>query len=302
MWATNPYLSPTLPLMLCFSIQDQDQGEELTAFTITPHGIQARMPVFQIDELLFADLSWTVKDASELVRFRGYLVLRLSSSSLRPKRNVYSVLGKGVQSPGWETIPIKERVWREVLIMADTPSSALSAPSVPIPMNLYWSAPIRISARVHEHVTAATNVDSPWIDIPPSILTYDLLARGDTHDPADRRQVTFVIKLGRCSSGDRQGPLWANIGSPSDVNAVAHSHVCPDDHILEWLDLRRAFKLLLDDGFYTVWLQFAQCRWNPCDTLVLDDVDGIYHRRWTTRTPNGRLVFHEIHTTITKVL
>ncbi len=85
-----------------------------------------------------------------------------------------------------------------------------------------------------------TNAGLPWSGDPPLVIAFREQVLYDTD------VLYAAVTVGRCTShstnGEDSGSFWATFrGRPSRWEQEDYSHQCPEDHILNWPDLKKRF-------------------------------------------------------------
>ncbi|KAI0702614.1 heterokaryon incompatibility protein-domain-containing protein [Earliella scabrosa] len=252
------------------------------SFTVTPHGVQAHLPVFEVRGITLGDLSWVMnlKDRGPCSIFLvlGTRVRSPASQSL--SLPLYAVGGSMPVAVGGPHFRLainntmfdfrpRELVWEDVYLQlkSSSPPSSSLGPKIYIPMNHCFNPPIRVPEacilRFADTVIRPTSglvrldrvhvVDAqlPWRGAMKIDLTFAYVRR--------RQFMTHVaLQVGRCSA---QGACWANVqGGKKEVEFVEHA--CPADHILAWPGLTRSFAFRVPfsgDSKWTVGLTVTCC-------------------------------------------
>ncbi len=84
------------------------------------------------------------------------------------------------------------------------------------------------------------NAHLPWMGDPPLVIAF--------RDQGLCDALYAMVQVGRCTShstnGEESGSLWVNFqGSPSRWEHADYRHQCPEDHLLNWPNLKRRFVL-----------------------------------------------------------
>ncbi|KAI0742558.1 hypothetical protein C8Q80DRAFT_914234 [Daedaleopsis nitida] len=161
-----------------------------------------------------------------------------------------------------------------------------------LPMDYSWSSPVRISnltevkqpwgdlpSKYYKvEIAEAKNVNAPWTGQPPARITFrvdEVLSASHCGQ--------FVLQLGKCfahhdrrQEGSDRDCLWVSI-QPDNSNAPHRSaHECPEDHILQWSDLKKTFTLgeAVDHPgeVYKLTVSFTPCPLNPTKTLAMQPI------------------------------
>ena len=264
-------------------------------FTITAHGIFARMPIIKHSGFVVAVMNWS--------RGGQRLGLLLSPSprsadSTYPSFNIGDIGPFGRDSPCW-TIPLGDTKsnmfvlfgkavapqWKEVYLAHRPPPGAASAPAPPLPITLGFSAPFRIPQRHiddflrdpplnnHLRLVSISSPPLPWNGTPPVVLSFD----GD--------KISFQVILGRCTAWppsdtssdgyDDVGPHWARItfGQWAPESMGQSDHTCDVDHIGEWPNWVKTFIGTMKEKWspvnFPVRMSFTPCPLNPGETLIV---------------------------------
>ena len=164
-------------------------------FTITAHGIFARMPIIKHSGFVVAVMDWS-RDGQRL----GLLLSPSprSADSTYPGFNIGDIGPFGRDSP-CRTIPLGDMKsktfvlfgktvaprWKEVYLAHRPPPGVASAPAPPLPITLGFSAPFRIPQRHiddflrdpplnnHLRLVSISSPPLPWNGTPPVDLSFD---------------------------------------------------------------------------------------------------------------------------------
>ncbi|KAI0742554.1 hypothetical protein C8Q80DRAFT_913756 [Daedaleopsis nitida] len=249
-----------------------------------PNGVNARIPIVNIDGRIYADLCWSICGDPLL------LLLYSRSQPTASTAQSYDVGGCVRFPPGAEDSIIP--VWSHIRVANDT---NLSRPTSTLyfPMNHGFYPAIRIPERVVRAFldkvgakrASVTNAQLEWSGSPPTSVTFKWKPRATG---ASLAGTPLALKVGRCTvdSGgceEHLGPLWANIrrrarDGPNQASSYARdgrdNHAFPEDHILTWPGLKKRFsvktrlgRLRYNCAFKLVFVQDSSITLADCLTL-----------------------------------
>ena len=294
-------------------------------FTITPHGVQAYIPIIECNKNIYADLSWC-EDRSESPNLRqdgsSRLLLCLEddpdnqarpsscSASYRmrfprilripPMREGGRYVIEGLSAyASWKTVLLRHRppphrgpplvpTHRGDRLLPKLPGLSVGPP----PFRFEFALAERFTAQFHgSWMSLGSHVDSGSSGKHDHPAATYIFGRKDE----DRRVFySVVIRVGHCdksaqpTSTTAPAPIWATVSDialplgdqpqsemQDRVTALADNprHRCAEDHIAQWHDSHRMFKLHTEyAGSAAVTLSFKPCSVNPGRTLVLDAI------------------------------
>ena len=257
----------------------------MPSFTITPHGILARLLIHEASsgKYAIAYMSWFSK---RLQRSLGLLLVPCPHLT-DPVRPLYCVF-QSMRLISPESVGRGAWQWKEVNLVHRPPPGIETEQIASIPIDLPVSTPFRFW---HFHTFlrelslnstfVLSSVDAPplpWSGNPPVKFIFKGL-----FDQAASHRHAFAIHLGRCASTGahwarvqfsmelREGSAWATT-SATPYEAL-QTHACPTDHIQEWPLRTKVFNVPVDQRMHARYfgfrLAFTPCPLNPVDTLVL---------------------------------
>ncbi len=228
-------------------------------FRTTPHGpILARLPVLHLNGQAFGDLSWYQGEA------RLLLVL---TKRHRPPYLPYPVYDIGVDDASVtsaETTPVRLvkihhfqenasvmhklfRVPIRTILLVRHRSREDAEVPIFLPLNHSFPPPIIRFPEPLFHVllnrptmteVKITNAQLPWSGYPPLMTAFRVQLQADVMYGT----VLFGLCTSHSTNGKETGSLWATFrGGQSRWECTDYSHQCPEDHVLNWPDLKRRF-------------------------------------------------------------
>ncbi|KAI0742572.1 heterokaryon incompatibility protein-domain-containing protein [Daedaleopsis nitida] len=245
--------------------------DEVMSLTATPTGLLTRAPVVKIGRQHFVDLSWFTTYTGEKI----LLALTRHDPKAHSKIPLFTIGCLAKDNRTGQLTPVRmvlvradrsyrlargglwgRRKWKDVRIVHPNPSPPTSH-SLYIPPNHTFSPPISLPEHVimqglggensnYWNVTVS-EVPMPWSGLTPISLTFEC--------PGLPGMVA-ILQYGKCTTGnayDSEKPpisqpdlFWAkvHVGSRDAADLLTSTHICSQDHITEWPDLRKSFGLV----------------------------------------------------------
>ncbi|KAI0753170.1 heterokaryon incompatibility protein-domain-containing protein [Daedaleopsis nitida] len=233
----------------------------IPTFSVTPHGVLARLPLVEAHGAAIGVLSWS-RDGDRLG-----LLLTPCPISLDPSRPLYDAgIGDGnvrVIDLGSATEDLElfgeavETVWKEIYIAHRPPLRIQAVSTAPVFLNRSITTAFRLPEANLERLDASgvallrqSSIPSPWTGSPAAMLFF---GRADQSLSAP---MDFVVHLGRCTGSTSLGSdtTLADAETRGSLQLGAHWayaehyhpgemepdpsrlswHECPADHIREW--------------------------------------------------------------------
>ncbi|KAI0692862.1 heterokaryon incompatibility protein-domain-containing protein [Cerioporus squamosus] len=305
-------------------------------FSLTPHGVLARLPIVTFRGRVYADLSWSTAEVAyghtSRWRWEGVarilLILRPYSHNPDRSRPSYTVgylyfgnKHRRLVAPSDDVFRKQGTTqWKDVYLIHDPPESTVDRPDplIDISFNHNLNAPFRFPPEnVQSFVTSlgqlpvshptvqisAHNAGMPWDG--PATFTFSR--------PKSLHYPPIVIAVGRCPFGRS---LWAMAYSLRQTEppmiARFREHSCPKDHLAEWPELTRTFEVFRKELWLgmlpayrtiviVITLSFTSCRLNP-RTLILHasaETMQLLPQRATREPPPPRDVYHPPQRSVT---
>ena len=238
------------------------------SFTITPHGVLARIPIIELDEQTFGDLSWYEGD------YRLLLILRRRVSKSSATLPLYDIglcnpsldPDEPTPTPRFLKVPkdaegglalqlnLTPSVWRELYLSQESLSEAQTV--LYIPTNHDFPPFIRFPEYLFEEFLTRYRAEElviknpilPWRGTPSATISFVI------HHPR-YGSLHITLQFGRCHSGiveglnrwriPKPGPAWLNVlTSSSSMVSGDQFHRCPTDHITHWPGLYKRFDVI----------------------------------------------------------
>ncbi len=274
------------------------------SFSITPHGVLARIPIIELDEQTFGDLSWYEGD------FRLLLILRRRPSKSNATLPLYDIglcnpsLDPDIPSPTPRVIRVPKEadgglarqlnlttaVWHDLYLALESVSETETV--LYIPTNHDFPPFIRFPERLFGEFLSKHRAENvvvknpvlPWYGIPPATISFAV------HHPR-YGSLHATLQFGRCFLGkllyknrrSPPGPIWLKLlASGSNEVGGDDSHQCPLDHMVNWPGLYKQFEVITGaDGEtpgpgrraakWVLRMKFSQSIYAP-DLLTLDAI------------------------------
>ncbi len=258
-------------------------------FAVTPAGVRANIPIFTWRGEEFGDLYWS--DARLGHRVFLHLELDLDSQASSAHRLSYQIgyprLTGIAGSRDYFDVrpPDGPPSWKEVLIrhrplLCRSPRGQLPDSMWrfirAIPMQLTFDAPVRfpetcikqflMQSMGYSFDICGAGIYTQWradSSVPTAYIFQVMFA-------------TIIIKVGQCQQTGSLGEqhrlqsIWATVSAEyllsNDLDPI---HDCSQDHVLQWPDLQKTFKLKSHCVMRRVTLSFTRCPLNPERTLIL---------------------------------
>ncbi|KAI0737282.1 heterokaryon incompatibility protein-domain-containing protein [Daedaleopsis nitida] len=248
-----------------------ENSKRIMSFSVTPHGVQAYVPIFELRDCVFADLHWSVEGNPLYLVLEQYRpqTTRMSSitycvsavkhwrsptitelTRLLPELEVTDSQHELVRKTFWGRMAHFYTIY---LAIIPTDGDSHAAPRNSLlyePRDLSFASPVRLPSR--------TRLKLFGRDIGAELLYEPSAGTSPTGDP---RVMTVWYKLwysdsylalraGRCRCTPTTDPdvFWANLAFTKTMEGLMYMldrHDCSKDHILLWRNMERQCMMLL---------------------------------------------------------